>query len=423
MIVKASQRGFAGELARHLLNTRDNDHVTVHKVVGFGCDDVKGSLLEIEAISQGTRCKQPIFQASFNPPADQNVSTKDFEKAIKVAGERLGLDNQPHVIIFHEKNGRRHAHCAWSRIDAEKMRAINLPHFKNKLVQLSKELYIEHDWKMPQGLLDKSLRNPLNYSLQEWQQAKRSGGNPKLIKQAIQSCWQQSSNQKGFTEKLSRYGMALARGDKRVFVVVDFNNEIYSLSRVLGVKAKSLSNKLGSQKNLNCVTETKALQNQLKSKKLKQLQQQLSTIFEPRQKKLMTLKQEMKSRHQQQRKSLTKRQKKRQSQELEVRQKRFNKGLKGFWDALTGKKSKIIEQNQKEAYSAYRRDMNERDALVFSQLEEQKSLSKEISKLQNNEQKERLELQQKVFGLENNRNFDNQLSSTPNLKSDFDMSI
>jgi hypothetical protein len=26
------------------------------------------------------------------------------------------LNGQPRVIVFHEKNGRRHAHCVWSRI-------------------------------------------------------------------------------------------------------------------------------------------------------------------------------------------------------------------------------------------------------------------------------------------------------------------
>ena len=35
MILEGNARGFGAELAVHLLNPRDNDHVTVHEVDGF----------------------------------------------------------------------------------------------------------------------------------------------------------------------------------------------------------------------------------------------------------------------------------------------------------------------------------------------------------------------------------------------------
>lgn len=85
----------------------------------------------------------------------------------------MGLKNQTHVIVFHEKNGRRHCHAIFSRIDTKTMTAINLPYFKNKLMEISKELYLKHNWKLPQGHIDKQLRNPLNFTQEQWQQAKR----------------------------------------------------------------------------------------------------------------------------------------------------------------------------------------------------------------------------------------------------------
>ena len=36
----------------------------------------------------------------------------------------MGLTDQPRAVIFHEKNGREHAHVIWSRTDTEQMRAI-----------------------------------------------------------------------------------------------------------------------------------------------------------------------------------------------------------------------------------------------------------------------------------------------------------
>lgn len=58
MILVGSQRGGAGNLARHLLNDKDNDHVSVHELCGFTARDLKGAFEEAHAISLGTNCKQ-----------------------------------------------------------------------------------------------------------------------------------------------------------------------------------------------------------------------------------------------------------------------------------------------------------------------------------------------------------------------------
>ena len=60
------------------------------------------------------------------------------------------------MIVFHEKNGRRHAHCVWSRIKAGEMRAVNLPYFKRRLQEVSRELYLKHGWTMPRGFITRS---------------------------------------------------------------------------------------------------------------------------------------------------------------------------------------------------------------------------------------------------------------------------
>jgi hypothetical protein len=142
MILKASQRAGASQLAVHLMRTAENDHVEVHQIRGFASDNLKGALREAQAISQGTRCRQYLFSVSFSPPEQEKVGVKAFEQAIDALEQRVGLVGQPRVIVFHEKNGRRHAHCVWSRIKADDMKAINLPHFKLKLTDLSRDLYI-----------------------------------------------------------------------------------------------------------------------------------------------------------------------------------------------------------------------------------------------------------------------------------------
>ncbi|SHL14691.1 Relaxase/Mobilisation nuclease domain-containing protein [Roseovarius marisflavi] len=125
MILKAKERGNAPQLGRYLLAMRDNEHVELHEVRGFISDDLVGAFGEADAIAKGTRCEKYLFSMSFNPPEDVNASIEDFEDAIRKVEEKMGLENQPRAIVFHEKDGRRHAHAVWSRIDSERMRALN----------------------------------------------------------------------------------------------------------------------------------------------------------------------------------------------------------------------------------------------------------------------------------------------------------
>lgn len=179
MILKGSQRGSGQNLAAHLLRTDDNEHVLIHDLRGFASDDLHGAFKEAEAVSLGTKCHQYLFSLSLNPPEGENVPVVVFEDAIERIEERLGLQGQPRAVVFHEKEGRRHAHCVWSRIDADTMTARHLSFFKQKLMGVSRDLYLEHGWKIPRGMENAAERNPTNFTLVEWQQAKRQGIDPR----------------------------------------------------------------------------------------------------------------------------------------------------------------------------------------------------------------------------------------------------
>ena len=116
MILKGAQRGGAKQLGLHLLKTEENEHVELHNIRGFLSDDLIGALREAEAIAKGTKCRQFLFSVSLNPPESENVHIQTFEKALDAIEEKNGLRGQPRVVVFHEKEGRRHCHEVWSRI-------------------------------------------------------------------------------------------------------------------------------------------------------------------------------------------------------------------------------------------------------------------------------------------------------------------
>ena len=99
MILKGSQRSGAKQLATHLLNDRDNDHVTVLELRGFASENLNGALREAQAISSATKCKQFLFSLSLNPPSHAVAGEDDFSRAADAAEKALGLAGSARAII------------------------------------------------------------------------------------------------------------------------------------------------------------------------------------------------------------------------------------------------------------------------------------------------------------------------------------
>jgi hypothetical protein len=258
MILKGNQRGGATAMGLHLLRTDENDHVEIHQIRGFVARDVVDALREAQAISRGTRCKQFMFSLSLSPPETETVANATFERAIDEIENALGLAGQPRVIVFHEKNGRRHSHCVWSRVDGQMMKAINLSHYKLRLKDMSRKLYLEHGWRMPRGLVSQAERDPFNFSREEWQQARRAQRDPKILKEVFKDCWAISDSGKSFRQALSTHGLYLARGDRRGYVAIDWRGKTYSISRWTEISTKAVAARLEGMADLPSLADAKA---------------------------------------------------------------------------------------------------------------------------------------------------------------------
>ena len=379
MILVGNSRGGARELAAHLLKD-ENDHVEIHELRGFASEGLKDALSEIQAISKGTQCRQFMFALSMNPPEEETVSIEVFESAIEQIELRLGLVDQPRAIVFHEKEGRRHAHVVWSRIKADEMKAIHLPYFKRKLNSIARDLYLEHDWQMPDGFRDPSLSNPLNFTHAEWQQAKRSYIDPREIKQVFQKAWERSDSKAAFIAALEDKGYRLARGRKS-FVAVDVHGEIYSVARQAKVKVRDLKARLGDPNDLPSIESVQAEYKADMAQKLGACQRDLiaqssrhAYDFKKRHTALI-------DRQREERLRLSENQKTRWIQETKRRQSRFRNGLKGLWDRLRGEHGRIAKQNTEEAAYALNRDHREKADLSKRHLSEKRSLKAQVQTL------------------------------------------
>lgn len=396
MILKGSTRSGGANLAAHLLRLDENDHVRVHEMRGFAGDNLQEAFQEIHAIARGTKCQKPLFSVSFNPPEHANPTPEDFEAAINRVEEKTGLQNQPRVIVIHEKGGRIHVHCVWSRIDVTTMTARPADFYKLKLQDVSRELYLQHGWQMPHGLLPSGKRDPNNFTLAEWQQAKRLQQDPRWIKQLVGDSWSRSDNKASFERSLGEHALMLARGDRRGFVVVDHMGEVHSLSRCLGIKTKELSARLGDPAALPSVDEAKS---SIAKRLVPAMQRHIldaHLAFQKHKAKLDLARADLVQRQRDERATLASRHALQFERETRERAARLPTGLRGFWHRITGRYQEVRRQNEAEAEASRLRQNAERQALVERHIEQRRSLQIQIKEMRNRQAGQLRELRREV---------------------------
>ncbi len=395
MILKGNQRGGAKNLALHLLK-EENEHIDVHDLRGFASSDLMGALNEAYAVSRGTRCTKFLYSLSLNPPPSETVSTAEFEATIERAEEQLGLSGQPRAIVFHEKEGRRHAHAVWSRIDIEEMKAIQMSFDHTKLRSLSRELFLEHGWKMPRGLANSEERNPKNFTHAEWQQTKRINKDPREIATAIQDAWAISDSKAAFTHALEERGYTLARGDRRGFVAIDVHGEIYSIPKKANVKTKEARARLGDEKNLPSFTEAKhSIANNMLPTLLR-FKEDINVKEQHQKNALLSDRNQLIAKQRAERQAFLNEQAVKHRQEALKRQSRFRLGFKGIWDRIWGEHKRIQQQNEQEAKQAQERDQIAKDQLIANQLAQRRIIQQRARMLKQQFHEQRQELRSDI---------------------------
>lgn len=389
MIIKGNQRGGGQALAAHLMNARDNDHVELHEIRGFASTDLAGAFHEIETSAIGTKCQQPFFSLSLNPPKGHNATREDFEKAADLVEDKIpGLKGQPRTMVFHEKEGRLHCHVVWSRIN-ERGRAVQLSHSREKLRDVSKAMYAAMGIEAPAGLRDRARRDPLNYDIHTWQQAKRLGEDPRDLKRIIQEAWVRSDSRAGFERALEQNALHLARGDKRGFVIVHHSGEAMSLTRFGEIGTRDLKARLGDSEKLPTVDQVR---NELLTKTTAVTARRNGEMVRRHREELRPLAREhrqMKEAHRQQRQTLDGNQTRRAGQEAQARAARLRTGVMGLWDRLSGKRGKVSELNARDMAAGRSRDRAERQTLIETQMQERGELQGRVTQMREQHRRDR----------------------------------
>ena len=276
------------------------------------------------------------------------------------------------------------------------MTARPVSYFKNKLMEVSRGLYLEHGWKMPDGIADSSRRDPTNFTLAEWQQAKRQGTDPRWLKQTVQECWSRADSAKALARALEERGMHLAKGDKRGFVILDHTGDVHSLPKLIGVKTKEVRGRLGEDVTLPSVAES---QKTLAAKMKPAIQRHVAESrerFRAQSNRLGEAKAAMTTAHRAARKALDERLTAEWNAECRARAASLPRGFRGLWRRITGEYQKQRALLEAEAERSRRRQADERQALIDKQHRERAALQKQFKELRSRQAQQLLTLRADV---------------------------
>ncbi len=130
--------------------------------------------------------------------------------------------------------------------------------------------------------------------------------------------------------------------------------EVYALPRWLGLKTKAVKEKVTAPENLPAFEESK-------TSIARTMQQHLQRINDQRQQavggRIRAIEEKIKAltaKHRKERQTLEFTQQQRRLQETKARQNRYNKGLRGLWDRITGKHQKLKAQRKRSNNPIYR---------------------------------------------------------------------
>ena len=244
MIIKGQSRAGAAELAAHLQRVDTNERMEVIEVRGTIAHDLEGALHEMEALSSGTRCKNPLYHASINVPIHERLGMEHWQQAVDRLEEKLGLAGQPRAVVMHEKFGREHIHVVWGRVRAETLVAIADSHNYLKHEMVARELERAFGHERVQGAhaeRDGAPRPERTIAYTERQIAERTGIDPQAVKAEITALWRAAAGPEAFLAALERAGYRPALGARRQYVVMDQAGTVHSLARRIdGMRAAHL---------------------------------------------------------------------------------------------------------------------------------------------------------------------------------------
>ena len=86
--------------------------------IAEGAVSLQNTFARWEIEVRGTRCRKPFWHAVIAPMKGETYTPDWRREVVRTAAWQLGLEDQPHAVIFHRSSDEREVlHVVWLRLD------------------------------------------------------------------------------------------------------------------------------------------------------------------------------------------------------------------------------------------------------------------------------------------------------------------
>jgi hypothetical protein len=275
MIVKGKARSGPAQLAAYLMRTNDGERPTILDH-GVNDDDLYRAFMVWDAAGEGTRGEKTLYHAQIAPEARYKMTPEQYLRAAEILAEDLGMANHPRRVILHDGGDKPHAHVVFQRTNLDTMTLWDDSFNYVKHERASKRMALEFGQELVPGKhANRDRKKQKDFPRQKFnqddhQQAERTGMTLDERKAQITGIRKSCDDAPAFRNALEEAGYVLAKGDKRGFVLVDQEGEVFSLSKhVTDIKGKEYKSFMApiDPATLPAVEEAKILQQQRQAAK------------------------------------------------------------------------------------------------------------------------------------------------------------
>lgn len=225
----------------------------------------------MQELAELSDCEKFLYHASINPAKGERLTVQQWENAVDLLEKNLGLEGHQRATVKHVKDGRAHYHIVWDRVDLDTLTAVRMSHNYRAHELTARELEREFGLERVQGAhVERDGPRPERQPKQwEVDRGRRSGIDPRKVKEEVSELWAWAENGADFARALEARGYILAQGDRRDFVIIDSNGDPHSIARRAGAKAAEVREKLADidKEALPTVEQAKELQQERQEEK------------------------------------------------------------------------------------------------------------------------------------------------------------
>lgn len=228
------------------MEQRENEGVELKATHGTIAQDIREAFEEMATVAAASQCKNFLYHASINPKEGEHLTPEQWEKAVELLAQKLGLEGHQRVEVEHIKDGRAHRHVVFNRVDPDTLTAVRMSHNYRKHEAAAREMEREFGLDHVNNSFDRGGGDGGGkpYEQKDFDQARRTKKDPRRVTADLSAAWEESSTGAEFIIKADKLGYIIAKGDRRDFVAIDEGGGVHSVGRRTKTKAADVRQKM-----------------------------------------------------------------------------------------------------------------------------------------------------------------------------------